>query len=253
MSFPGSKKSASRTTAVSDLPSGLLLLDKPSGVTSFDCVQVAKRQTGAARAGHCGTLDPGARGLLLILVGTATRQQESFLGLEKEYWFRSELGVKTATGDREGSVIEQRSWGHVTMESLEVVLQSFMGNILQTPPMYSALKYKGKPYYHYARKGLEVPRHPRGVSIVSLSLLSFRLPFWEARVVCSRGTYIRTLVEDVASCLGTCGTLLELIRERIGPYHRTQALTWNELRALNPEGLRNFLRPAALEPVTVHA
>src|SRR5207253_2870045 len=136
-----------------------------------------RTQEAVERAGHCGTLDPAARGLLLILVGSATRHQDSFLGLEKEYWFRSELGVKTSTGDRQGETIEARPPDHVTRETLENVLPSFVGNMEQTPPRYSALKYKGKPYYYYARKGLDVPRAPRAVSILSLSRLSFRLPF----------------------------------------------------------------------------
>ena len=252
MFSPNSKRSASLKIKVTDLPSGLLLLDKPSGVTSFDCVQVAKRRLGAARAGHCGTLDPAARGLLLILVGSATRHQDSFLGLEKEYWFRSELGVKTSTGDRQGETIEARPPDHVTRETLENVLPSFVGNMEQTPPRYSALKYKGKPYYYYARKGLDVPRAPRAVSILSLSLLSFRLPFWEARVVCSRGTYVRTLVEDVAERLKTCGTLVELIRERIGTYRRDDALAWEELRTMDVGRLRQSLQ-APLVVVPLHA
>jgi tRNA pseudouridine55 synthase len=237
---------------VIDSPSGLLLLDKPAGVTSFDCVQVVKRKLSAGRVGHCGTLDPAARGLLLLLVGTATRQQESFLGLEKYYCFKAQFGVKTSTGDREGRTIEERPHDHVAKTALETVLVGFVGNSRQTPPMYSALKYKGKPYYHYARKGLEVPRVPRPISIASLSLLSLDLPYWEGRLVCSRGTYVRTLVEDVAERLGTCGTLVELVRERIGPYEREQALTWAQLHALDAQDLRLQLLPANPEAPVLH-
>ncbi len=238
---------------MTDFPSGLLLLDKPEGVTSFDCVRMAKRRLGAARAGHCGTLDPAARGLLLILAGAATRQQDSFLGLEKEYWFRAQLGVKTSTGDREGCETESKPCDRVNQENLTQTLAAFIGEIAQIPPLYSALKYKGKPYYHYARKGLDVPRVPRLVSIASLSLLSFHSPYWEARLVCSRGTYVRALVEDVAERLGTCATLVELIRERIGPYHRNQALRWDELRLMDTESLRGVLYPAISQAVPVHA
>jgi len=226
---------------VIDSPSGLLLLDKPAGVTSFDCVHVVKRKLSAGRVGHCGTLDPAARGLLLLLVGPSTRQQESFLGLPKEYWFQAPLGVKTATGDREGAIPDQQPCAHVTRETSENVLKYFVGDTEQTPPIYSALKYKGKPYYHYARKGLEVPRVPRSISIASLSLLSLDLPYWEGRLVCSRGTYVRTLVEDVAARLGTCGTLSDLIRTRIGPYSIEQALAWERLRAMDAQDLRNCL------------
>ena len=233
--------------------SGLLLLDKPSGITSFDGVYHVRRKLGVKRVGHCGTLDPAARGLLMILVGTATREQESFLGLEKEYWFRGEFGRKTSTADNEGPVVETSSAAHVTRETLTNALSSFTGDIQQLPPMYSALKYKGRPYYDYARKGIEIPRSPRPVTIYSFELLSFRLPYWEARVVCSRGTYIRTLVEDVAERLGSCATLVALIRERVGPYTREQAFTWEEWRRIQPENLIPFIRPVASSKTLVHA
>ncbi len=236
-----------------DSPSGLLLLDKPLGVTSFDCVYAVKRKLGAKRVGHCGTLDPLARGLLMILVGKDTRGQDSFLGLEKEYWLRGEFGRKTSTGDLEGKQVETRSSDHVTRELLEKTVPSFLGEIQQTPPMYSALKYKGRPYYDYARKGVSIPRSPRAISIYSFSLLSLRLPYWDARVVCSRGTYIRTLVEDVAERLGTCATLVELVRERVGPYRRDQALSWEEMRMIEPQNLLPLLQPIAHEPELIHA
>jgi len=238
---------------VTDFPSGLFLLDKPAGPTSFACVQAVKRRLGAARAGHCGTLDPSARGLLLILVGQATREQDSFLGLVKEYRFCGEFGVKSATADLEGPVTERRPWDHVMQEALERTLAGFVGPQQQTPPLYSALKYKGKPYYEYARKGQDVPRVPRPVLISSLSLFSFRPPYWEGRVVCSRGTYIRTLVEDIAARLGTCARLVELNRDRIGPYRRDQALTWQELHAVDAESLRDVLLPVVPQGVPIHA
>ena len=234
-------------------PSGLLLLDKPSGVTSFDCVALVRRQLGVRRVGHCGTLDPAARGLLLILIGSATKAQDSFLGYEKEYRFRAELGRKTATGDLEGEVRETKPFDHVSQDLLEKVMESFVGDIQQIPPMYSALKYKGKPYYRYARKGQTIPLQPRTVTISSFSLLSFALPFWEARAVCSRGTYIRTLAEDVAERLQTCGTLTDLVRERIGPYLREQAHSWDTLREVGREQLLTFLQPLSPLLATTHA
>jgi len=234
-------------------PSGLLLLNKPSGVTSFDCVAVVRRQLGVKRVGHCGTLDPTARGLLLILIGSATKTQDSFLGLEKEYWFRGELGRKTSTGDREGEVCQTKPFDHVSKEQLEKALENFVGEIQQIPPLYSALKYKGKPYYRYARKGQTVPLLPRAVTISSFTLLSFASPFWEARVVCSRGTYIRTLAEDVAERLGTCGTLTELVRERIGPYRQENAHSLESLRQAGRDQLLTYLEPANAAPVIAHA
>ena len=238
---------------MADSPQGLLLLDKPSGVTSFDCVAVIRKRLGVQRVGHCGTLDPAARGLLLILVGTATSFQDSFLGLEKEYELKAELGRRTSTGDLEGETIETQPWDQVTRELLEKTLQRFTGELQQLPPMYSALKYKGRPYYAYARKGLTVPRSPRAVTIRSFSLLSFRPPSWEARVVCSRGTYIRTLVEDVSASLNTCGTLTDLIRHRIGPYRNDQALTWQELRMIHRENLIPLLQPVLRREAVAHA
>lgn len=235
------------------MTSGLLLLDKPSGVTSFDCVAVVRRRLGIQRVGHCGTLDPAARGLLLILVGPATRKQDSFLSLEKEYWFRAEFGRRTSTGDLEGEVDATAPFGHVTAEPLRKVLENFVGDIAQIPPIYSALKFRGKPYYSYARKGQPVPRVPRTVTIHSLSLLSFVAPYWEARVVCSRGTYVRTLAEDVAERLNTCGTLVELVRERIGPYRNNQALSWDALRQAPSEELLASLHPVDPATLAAHA
>lgn len=237
---------------MTDPVSGLLLLDKPEGVTSFDCVRLAKRRFLAARAGHCGTLDPSARGLLLILLGQSTRLQDSFLGLEKEYWFRGQFGIKTSTADREGHVVEERPFHHVTQDALTTMLESFVGEIEQTPPLYSALKFKGKPYYHYARKGQDVPRVPRKISIASITLLSLELPYWEARVVCSRGTYVRTLVEDIAERLGACATLAALSRERIGSYRKDQALSWDALRAAESDVLNMALRPATAVGEPIH-
>jgi tRNA pseudouridine55 synthase len=227
---------------------GLLLLDKPFGVTSFDCVHLVRRRLKVKRVGHCGTLDPAARGLLMVLVGPATRMQDSFLGLEKEYWFTAEFGKKTSTADQEGEVIERKSFDHVTPESLEGALKTFEGEIQQLPPMYSALKYKGKHYYDYARQGIEIPRVPRPVVIHAISCVSVRMPFWEVRVVCSRGTYVRTLVEDIAERLGTVATLVELVRERVGPYRRAEALSWQELHVIADEDLVPLLRPVTPSP-----
>lgn len=223
---------------MSEAIEGLFLLDKPAGVTSYDCVHLVKRQLQAQRVGHCGTLDPSARGLLIMLMGKATRQQERFHDLEKEYAFRAKLGIKTDTGDRDGQITQTFDFQHVTENRLEEVLPRFTGAIQQTPPRYSALKYKGKPYHLYARKGIEIPRIPRTVHIHQFDLTHFELPFWEGRVICSRGTYIRTLVEDVAEALGSGASLVELSRERVGSYLRSQAVSWEALRQSPIESLR---------------
>ncbi len=225
-------------------PEGLLLLDKPAGMTSFQCVQGVQRSLQAERAGHCGTLDPAARGLLLVLVGQATRYQDNFLALPKTYFFRAMLGVGTDTGDMQGKVMRTALFAHVTPEALRSAMSSFLGMTQQVPPKYAALKYKGKPYYEYARKGQDIPRAPRPVTITSFDLLEFFPPLWAARAVCSRGTYIRSLVEDVATRLETCSALAELVRERIGPYALAQALRWEDLERNPLTVLRAALLPA---------
>lgn len=187
--------------------------------------------------GHAGTLDPQARGVLILLIGAATRLQEKFLELPKHYSWSAELGRKTTTGDAEGEEIDRKPWEDVTPQKLKKVCQEFIGTIHQIPPMYSALKYKGKPYYKYARKGIEVPRVPRPVTIHSLEVLSTVLPTWEAKVVCSRGTYVRTLIEDISERLGTVGTMLGLVRDRVGDYAREEALSWSVIEQEDRERL----------------
>ncbi len=218
-------------------PSGLLVLDKPSGPTSFDCVHRIKQILPGVRVGHCGTLDPMAEGVLLVLLGSSTRLQDQFLALEKQYWFRAKWGVKTHTGDREGKVLETRFDGPFSKERIETIVPHFMGETLQTPPRVSAIKYKGKRLYEWTRKGIDVPRLPRPVRLSTLTILSSQGSLWEGRVVCSRGTYIRTLVEDMAERLGALAHLEALVRERVGPYTREQGLTWDRLSAMTPEHL----------------
>lgn len=220
--------------------SGLLVLDKPAGVTSYDCVHRVKRILGVRRVGHCGTLDPLAEGVLLVLFGQATRLQESYLGLEKQYRFRAEFGRATTTGDREGTVLQTADYASVSESTLRQTLGQFTGEIQQRPHRYAALKYKGRPYYEWARKGIEIPRQARSVSVHAFDLLSFNAPWWEARVRCSRGTYIRSLVEDVATALQTVATVDRLVRERVGPFHQEGALGWEALSSCTAESLRQF-------------
>jgi tRNA pseudouridine55 synthase len=225
--------------------SGLLLLDKPAGLTSYDCVHRVKRILAREKVGHCGTLDPLAMGVLILLVGRATRQQSTFLDLEKQYWFRGEFGRVTDTGDREGQCLRSPGFGHVTAQHLKDALDTFVGEQMQTPPRFSALKFQGKRYYQWARQGVEIPRRARPVRIKSFELLSFQAPFWEARVVCSRGTYIRTLVEDVAERLGTGASVDVLIRERIGHFSRDQALSWETVSQSSRAQLLDHFQCAA--------
>lgn len=210
---------------------GLLVIDKPSGPTSFQCVRAVRRILGVKRVGHCGTLDPMAQGVLLVLFGPATRRQVDFLGLEKQYWFRARWGETSETGDREGRQRTAHPKAFPTLEALQERLHAFTGALQQTPPAYSALKYKGKPYYDYARKGVSIPRAPRAIQIYSFLALSTDSESWTARVRCSRGTYIRTLAEDVGRSFGS-GCLLEaLVRERVGPYTREASLSWPQVES----------------------
>lgn len=209
--------------------SGLLVLNKPTGLTSFDCVHRARRSLGEKRVGHCGTLDPLARGVLVLLFGQATRLQERFLEMDKQYWLQGEFGRQSETGDQEGAQVECAPFEGVENERLAALLKSFEGERSQVPPQFAALKYRGKPYYRWAREGIAIPRAPRLIRIYSFELLRLEGATWEARVVCSRGTYVRTLVEEVASSLGTGGLLTSLIRERVGPYDLSDALSLEQV------------------------
>ncbi len=226
--------------------SGLLVLDKPSGPTSYDCVRHVKRILQGVRVGHCGTLDPLARGVLLLLIGSSTRQQDQFMGLEKQYWFRAEWGWLSETGDRQGRRLRTFPAEPIARDRLETVAKGFVGELWQTPPRVSALKYKGKPLYAWAREGVEVPRPTRKIRITSFEILSADNAFWEARVVCSRGTYIRSLVEDVAEQLGTGAVVAELIRERVGSYTREGALRWNQVCSSDRRQLLSWAQSASL-------
>jgi tRNA pseudouridine55 synthase len=227
---------------MSETPSGLLVLDKPKGRTSYDCVHRVKLTSGLARVGHCGTLDPQAEGVLLVLVGKATRCQDGMLGLKKTYWLRAELGRQSSTGDRDGVIEKESEFRHISRSQLEATLVDFRGDISQVPPRYAALKYRGKPYYAYARKGIEIPRSARTVQVYDIQLLDFEPPYWEARVECARGTYIRTLVEDISVRLGTVGLLDALIREAVGPYRREAGIDWQRLGAMDRTTLLSQLQ-----------
>lgn len=187
---------------------GALLLDKPVGVTSNAALQKAKKALGAAKAGHAGTLDPLASGLLIVLFGEATKFAGPLLDADKEYVATLKLGERTTTADAEGEVIQTRP---VSIDGLARVLEAFKGEIEQVPPMHSALKHKGTPLYRLARRGEEVERAPRKVRISQLEVLECAPPRLVLRVVCTKGTYIRTLAEDIGEALG-CGAHLAGLR-----------------------------------------
>ena len=201
---------------------GALLLDKPVGLSSNAALQRAKKACGAAKAGHAGTLDPLASGLLLVLFGEATKFAGPLLDADKEYLATLKLGARTSTGDAEGEVLETRP---VQTGSLSEVLKRFRGEIEQVPPMHSALKHKGTPLYRLARRGEEVERAPRRVRIAELELLKVQGDVVEIRVVCSKGTYIRVLAEDIGEALGCGAHLAALRRTASGGFRIENAVT----------------------------
>jgi tRNA pseudouridine55 synthase len=222
---------------------GALLLDKPLGLSSNRALQEAKKLLGAKKAGHAGTLDPLASGLLLILVGEATKFAGPMLDADKEYLATVKLGVTTSTADAEGAVLEERPV-HVSAQQVAAALGRFRGTIEQLPPMHSALKRDGVPLYQLARAGRTVERQARRIEIHELELLQYAPPILELRVRCSKGTYIRVLAEDIGAALGTGAHLAALRRTVSGRFHVRDAATLEELR-LMPD------RRSALLPLRV--
>lgn len=217
--------------AISKRPiDGVLLLDKPVGITSNAALQRVKRLLHAAKAGHVGTLDPLASGLLPVCLGEATKFSAGTFGADKSYDAEILLGVTTTTGDTEGEVTARQSVA-VTREQVDLVLRRFTGSIEQTPPMYSALKRDGKPLYAYARAGLTLAISPRTIIIHGITLRHFAADRVQISVRCSKGTYIRTLAEDVGRVLGCGATLAGLRRTAVGTFEVKSAVTLAELEA----------------------
>ena len=225
---------------------GVLLLDKPLGFSSNQALQKAKWLLRAEKAGHTGTLDPLATGVLPLCFGAATKFSQLHLDADKTYETTVRLGVKTSTGDAEGDVIETRPVTCTPGQVVEV-LDRFMGPITQIPPMHSALKKDGKPLYEYARDGETVEREARHVVIHDLELLDMRLqgdePELRLRVTCSKSTYIRTLGEDIAGALGCGGHLVALRRVATGPFSEAQCITINALEAASEAERQTHLLP----------
>ncbi len=197
---------------------GVLLFDKPSGGSSNQMLQKVKRLYGAAKAGHTGSLDPLATGMLPICFGEATKISAFLLDADKRYQLRCQLGVKTSTGDAEGDVVRRWDSSDVQAADIEAILPAFTGEIEQIPPMYSALKHNGERLYKLARQGIEVERKPRRITIYEIRFLGLCDEILELEVTCSKGTYVRTLVEDIAARLNTGAHIVSLRRLRVGPY-----------------------------------
>ena len=222
---------------------GVLLLDKPIGATSNAALQSARRLFNAAKAGHTGTLDPLATGLLPLCFGQATKFAGELLDADKTYAATLRLGVTTDTADAEGRQLVTRPV-QVSQAQLEAVLQRFAGEIMQVPPMHSALKRNGKPLYEYARQGIELERTPRRVLIHAIALCNFSDESLSIRVDCSKGTYIRTLAEDIGEALGCGAHLTALRRTRIGDLRLEQAVTLADLEVLTLSQRDALLSPA---------
>ena len=216
--------------------SGILLLDKPLNLTSNAALQRVKRLYKADKAGHTGSLDPLATGLLPICLGAATKASAFLLDADKRYLTTVKLGEKTTTADAEGEIIETRAVEGVTQESVTAVLQQFIGEIEQLPPMYSAVKHKGERLYKLAREGKVVERKTRRITIFSIELVSLHDDLLELDIHCSKGTYVRTLAEDIGEELGCGGHVAALRRTAVGPYDDSAMVTLEQLQSLGLEG-----------------
>jgi len=210
--------------------SGVLLLDKPAGITSNKALQEVKHLFSAAKAGHTGSLDPLATGMLPICLGEATKVSAFLLDADKRYRVVCRLGVTTTTGDADGEVMQTRDCAPVSMKDIEKLVPQFSGTISQIPPMYSAVKHQGQRLYALAREGIEVERKPRAVQIYQLLLHSLHDCLLDLEVACSKGTYVRTLVEDMGEALGCGAHVVELRRLSVGPFDGDM-VTIDQLRA----------------------
>ena len=221
---------------------GLLLIDKPLGFSSNQALSKIKWIFSAKKAGHTGTLDPLATGLLPICFGEATKFSSHLLNSEKTYEASIKLGWKSSTGDAEGKLTESKIIS-ISLDKLEEVLSLFVGLSNQTPPMFSALKHKGQPLYKFAREGVKIERQQRQIKISELKLLSYEKNIIKFAVTCSKGTYIRTLAEDIANKLGMDGYLIDLRRTKIGNLNVQDALSLDKIEALSTVKRIDFIKP----------
>ena len=216
---------------------GIINIDKPSGMTSHDVVSCVRRKFGIRRVGHAGTLDPLATGVLIVFVGKATKLSNQFMGWDKSYSATLLLGRKTDTQDIDGKVILERDYLDVTREKVTAIMKKYEGNINQMPPMYSAVKVNGRKLYEYARKGIEVKRTSRPVTIYNIELRDFALPKCDIDLVCSKGTYVRQLADDIGEDLGCGACITSLRRTSVGSFVINNAI---QLESLNETHIRHW-------------
>ena len=223
---------------------GILNVNKPRGKTSFGIVALIRRLSGERRVGHAGTLDPEATGVLPICLGQATRVVEFLVDATKTYRAEIELGIATDTYDSTGMIVQRGDVSRIGREQVEAVLDSFRGQILQTPPMYSAVKHQGRPLYHLARAGITIERRQRQVEVYRLEVTAWQPPVVTVEVVCSKGTYIRSLAHDIGQVLGCGATVRSLIRLRCGIFGIEEAVSVPELEDAFRDGYwQQFVRP----------
>lgn len=211
----------------------IINLNKPKNITSHDAVQIVKRHLSCKKAGHAGTLDPLAEGVLIVCIDGATKIARFISEFKKEYIFTMKLGERTDTFDMTGKVIQKVSDVCVEEGRLKDILKKYVGTIEQTPPMYSAIKVKGVPLYKLARRGIEIERPKKRVNIYDIELLRFNVPFVELRVVCSKGTYVRSLCDDIGNELGVYGHMYSLIRTRVGDFKIEDSVTLEDIKKNN--------------------
>ncbi|HCP49719.1 MAG TPA: tRNA pseudouridine(55) synthase TruB [Gammaproteobacteria bacterium] len=224
--------------------SGVVVLDKPRDMTSSDAVQHVKSSFNARKVGHTGSLDPLATGVLPLCFGEATKFSRFLLTSDKKYWVKLKLGIRTASGDADGDVVEERSTDGVTQDRIQHALESFRGEIDQIPSMYSAIKYRGKPLYKYARQGVEIERESRRINVYSIELSTFSGSEMTLRVHCSKGTYVRTIVDDLGEQLGCGAHVVELRRLMAGPFTESDMVTFEEIETARVDGrLDELLAP----------
>lgn len=224
---------------------GVLLVDKPTGVTSHDVVNRIRRTFRIEKVGHGGTLDPNATGLLIILLGKGTKLSDRFMGGDKAYTGVIRLGRTTTSQDCDGETVEEKPWDAVTREQVEAGLTALTGDLFQMPPMVSAIKLEGVPLYKLARKGVEVERKPRFIHIYRFALTEWAPPLISFEVECTKGTYVRTLAHDLGQALG-CGACLDVLRRtRSGGFDVKDALTCETILNLTPDQLAAHVLPFA--------
>lgn len=219
---------------------GIIVVDKPSGMTSHDVVARVRRRLNMKRVGHAGTLDPLATGVLIILVGNSTKLFDKFVAFDKAYLATMQLGLKTRSADIQGEVLQEKPFAGITQQTVEEVFLRFTGDIEQIPPMVSAVKHKGERLYKIARQGVTVERAPRKIRVEVLKVLDFEAPFVKFQLDCSKGTYVRQVADDAGDALGCGACITEIRRTKVGPFRIDEAV---KLEELNEGHLKRWTAP----------